>query len=479
MSNKKKNIINVDFSNAEASEHVTGSCYHISTDSLSILLDCGLAQSNNILRDYRANNEKFNFKVKEVDYLILSHQHADHSMRAPLLYKRGCQAKILVPKGTARILKDMYEDSARIAFKDAETLSRQLGKTIQPLYTQDDVNVLLGYMEEYDFDITHDIAPDLKLRFTDAGHIISSAQIELWVINNNQTKKILYTGDLGNNYLEKQYVRPFKPVTKANLVIGETTYGDKERGEATDIKRAKDINKIKEIVYNTCIENHARVLIPCFALDRMQHMITILYDLFGHDENFKIPVLIDSPLSLKHFKSYFNILEDEDLQKLHEVMSWKNIIQIQEWTETKHWAEECDTPCIILAASGMLQNGRVLNYLPNILSYWRNHILFCGFLSENSLGWKIKNGKDSKIIKINDKMCRNQCFVTALTSFSSHMQYSNLLNYYSNINCDKLVLVHGEMKSKLKFADDLRQKIADKSKTTKVLVSNSSLKIRL
>lgn len=127
----------------------------------------------------------------------------------------------------------------------------------------------------------------------------------------------------------------------------------------------------------------------------------------------------------------------------------------------------------------MLSQGRSIAYLPNILSYWRNHILFCGYLSENSLGWKIKNSK-SDYIKINDKLsCRNRCFITSLNSFSSHMQYPSLLRYYSEIRADKIALVHGQMNVKLQFQKDLQEEISKKGFTTKVVCVNSGTKINL
>ena len=476
--NKKKNFININFGNAAASEHVTGSCYHLKTKNMNILLECGLAQSNNMLKDYRTNNEKFNFKVKDLDYLIICHAHADHSMRAPLLYKRGCKAKVLVPKGNARILKDMYEDSAYIAEKDAETLSKQLGRKIEPLYTLSDVSNLMSFVEEYSFNDIHEITEEFKIKFTNSGHIVASAQCEMWIKSNNQIKKILYTSDLGNPLIPKYYVEDFEPVEKANLVIGETTYGDRSREIATLTKRQKDLIKIKEIIINTCINNHNRVLIPVFALDRAPEFLTTLYDIFSKDSNFNIPIVLDSPLMLKHFKSYFNILSEERKKKLEEVFKWKNIVQIGEWKESKHWAENGKS-CIILASSGMLTAGRVLNYLPQVISDHYSHILFCGYMTENSLGWKIKNGKDEKTIKIDGKMYRNRCHITSLSSFSSHMQYPQLLNYYSNINADKIALVHGEMKTKIAFAQDLQKSIANKSKTTKVIIINSGTTINL
>lgn len=475
---KNKNIIQVDFSNGDASEHVTGSCHLISTSKYNILLECGLAQSNDLKGDYLTNSKNFNFKTKEIDYIFLSHWHADHSCRIPLLYMRGCQADIIIPTGGTRILKDMFLDSAHIAMKDAETLSRQTGREVKPLYTEADAMNAIGHCKEFDFNKKIDLNDDISFNFIHAGHILMSAQIELWITESNKTKKILYTGDLGNTNIEKYYVDNFQRCEKANLVIAETTYGDRTRPSADKRTREKDLIKLKEIITNTCLHNRSRVLIPVFALDRAQEMLAILFDMFADDKDFKIPVLLDSPLMLKHVKSYFNILQGGKLEKFNKVMSWKNIVQIGDWPETKTWAEN-NQACIILSSSGMLTSGRVINYLPQVLANPFSHILFCGYMSENSLGWRIKNGKDTKIIKINDIMCRNRCPITSLTSFSSHMQHNGLLEYYSSINCDKIALVHGQMKNKISFGAELQDEYSKKNRTTKVTIVNSGTVINL
>ena len=436
-----------------------------------------MAQSNNLEKDYYINNRKFNFKIKELQYVLLGHQHQDHSGLLPLLVKRGLNCPIIVPQGCKRILVDMLIDSATILEKEAETLSIRKGREVSPIYTIEDVTATTEMISEYPLYKKIKLNDNIEFKFVNAGHIICGAQIELWLTENNTTKKILYTSDLGNNYINKYYVDTFDPVAKADLVIGETTYAAKGRPQATYQQRLKDREKIKSIIEETCIYNKARVLIPCFALDRLPEILTEIYMIFK-DKDFDIPVLIDTPLGLKHIKSYFNILTGEKYELLKEVMAWKNIKQIGEYPESKHWAEST-TPCVILASSGMLTAGRALVYAPYILSNQYNHIIFVGYASENSLAWKIKNDKENKWLEIGDKKCRNNCRITSLYSYSSHMQYDALLWYYSYINCNNIVLVHGRMEDKAMFAQELNEILSKKAKTTKISIANKSLNLKL
>ncbi len=474
---KRKNVIKVSFQDSSAAEHVTGSCYHVQTSELQFLIECGLSQSNNVLTDYRVNSEKFSFKSKDIDYVFIPHVHGDHMLRLPLLFARGTSAKVIMPKGSRDIAKAMMIDSAYIAQRDAEYLSKHMGKTVAPLYTEEDVHVTVAHIEEYDFGMKHTLRDDLEFEFVPSGHIISSAQLVLWVSEKNQTKKIAYTSDLGNDLIQSHYTNTFEPIKNANLFIGECTYGDDSKRVSTQSSRDKDIYKIKEIIHNTCIENRSKVLIPVFSLQRSQEMLTTLYDIYGDDPNFHLDILLDSPLMQKINKIFFHVLEGEQLEKWKKVMSWKNIVEIGEWTETKHWAEN-NKPCVILASSGMLTAGRAITYTKNILSNQFAHILFCGFSAEGSLASKIKEGKD-RILTIDGEKCRNRCKITNLTSFSSHMQYPSLLKYYSDVNAEQVVLVHGEMKPKIKFAKELQEEISKKCKTTRVVIANSSMTINL
>lgn len=475
----KRDIIKVDFSNGEASEHVTGSCILVTTPETSILLECGLSQSNNLRADYFANKEKFNFKTKEVDYVFCMHAHADHSARIPLLYKRGCNATIVVPECTKRILNDMFTDSAHIMERDSALLKRMFEREVEPLYDDGDVTNALSHMAEFKIGEKIQLNDNIAFRFTHSGHIIQGTQLELWLTSNNITKKIIYTSDLGNDLVSKHYVEPFEPLEKCDLLIGESTYGNPSRAIASASQRKKDIEKLHTIVQQKCIEQRHKILIPVFALDRLPEILTELYLLFKDDPSFEdIPVVVDTPLGLKHIHSYFNILSGDKLKLLENVFNWPNIVQVGKYTETETWAR---TPkaCIILASSGMLTAGRSTTYAEYMVNDETATVVFCGYSTEGSIGWKIKHVKDYKTIEINGKKKRNRCAVLDLHSFSSHMQFPSLLKYYSDISCSQIALVHGQMDSKLPFAGLLKKELEKKNKTTKVTIVNKSTVIKL
>ena len=176
---KKKNTIKIYFSNSEASEHVTGSLYRVYSDNINILLECGMSQSNNLENDYRTNLRKFNFKVRDIQYVFIGHTHLDHVGLLPLLVKRGLECPIIVPDGARRILKDMLTDSAMILYKEAETLSLRRNKIVEPVYTINDVNAALQLVEEFPFDKVIKLNDHIKFRYVNSGHIICGAQIEL------------------------------------------------------------------------------------------------------------------------------------------------------------------------------------------------------------------------------------------------------------------------------------------------------------
>ena len=281
---------------------------------------------------------------------------------------------------------------------------------------------------------------------------------------------------MGNYELEKPYVTPFEKVSKCNIAIVESTYGNRKKSIGKK-DRETDLLKIKTIIEQT-VEKNGRVMIPVFSLDRCQNILTVIYDMFSSNKNFNTPVLIDSPLAIKICKEYIKLLKDEELEKWTQIMNWKNLKFINEYTDSKLW-QECGNPCIVLTASGYLVRGRSREWIKTILTEANSHIIFCGYASENSLAGKIKKATRNKTITIDNKPYRIKCNITDLKSFSSHIQYNQMLDYYTSIQCDKIALVHGEFKAKCEFAKDLEQELSRKNKTTKVIVVNSSTKINI
>ena len=459
-----KNKLRIDFSNGEAAQHVTGSCIYL--PDLEILLECGFSQSNNLERDFRDNGAKFNFSCKKLKYIFIGHTHLDHVGRLPLLYKRGCDAPIIVSKGTLPLLKNMLEDSAKINERDADLLSKQKGRSYEPIYNLDDVNNAIAHVIEYEQNIIWKLTDRLSFRFIPSGHIKYGAQIELFFHVNNCKKKLVYTSDLGNYLLPKNFSDPFIPIEKCDVLIGECTYADGTRPAATKKARKTDLEKIESLIWKYCIDNKAKILIPCFALDRTPELYMTLRSIMKKNE-WDVPILIDSPLSVKQFKIYAN----EHPELWEEVNSSRTRL-CSEWSESVVY-QKMEGPMIILSSSGMLTAGRVLSHLPYILPNHDNCILFCGYSTEGTLAWDIKHTKH-KTLKLAGKRIANRANIIILNSFSSHMQHDQLLDYYSSIQCNKIYLVHGQQPEKIKFAEELKNEIARKNHTTQVVCVNKS-----
>ena len=345
-----KNKLRIDFSNGEAAQHVTGSCIYL--PDLEILLECGFSQSNNLERDFRDNGAKFNFSCKKLKYIFIGHTHLDHVGRLPLLYKRGCDAPIIVSKGTLPLLKNMLEDSAKINERDADLLSKQKGRSYEPIYNLDDVNNAIAHVVEYEQNIIWKLTDKLSFRFIPSGHIKFGAQIELFFHVNNCKKKLVYTSDLGNYLLPKNFSDPFVPIEKCDVLIGECTYADGTRPAATKKIRKTDLEKIESLIWKYCIDNNAKILIPCFALDRTPELYMTLRSIMKKNE-WDVPILIDSPLSVKQFRIY----ADEHTELWEEVNSSRTRL-CSEWSESVVY-QKMEGPMIILSSSGMLTAGRV------------------------------------------------------------------------------------------------------------------------
>lgn len=433
-----------------------------------------------VLENYKANMKYIQkIRPQELQYIIIGHVHQDHIGMIPTLYARGkCNAKIIVPKGSTSILKEMWLDSSFINCRDVEVINLKNDRNYEPFYTEDVVYKTLEYIEEIDSDKIVPLSDELAIRYTDAGHILLSKQCEVYINGGSRTRKILFSSDLGNISTQdtRVFVENFKPVTSANIAIMECTYASKER-QCTKETYKKDIAKIKSVVEQYCIDNNSRVLIPSFSLDRTPYILWILYSLFGKDENFKIPILIDSPLANRLLDCYSSILDGEKKELFDEIMSWNNIKRVIQPEASKAAIADKGAK-IILSSSGMLTAGRSVKWTQSILPNENDCILFMGYSGENTLAWKIKYGKDHKTININGKPYKNKAQIYDLKSFSSHMQRNEMLNYYKSINCEKIYLVHSDS-NKIEFKHDLENAIADCLKSTKVVAVNSGTKISL
>lgn len=440
-----------------------------------------IQDNTTILGNYRDNCSIFNkIKAKKVEMVIIGHCHCDHIGLIPMLFARGNHdVKIIAPKDSTCILREMWTDSAYINERDVESLNRKDENNYTPLFTQHEVEKALQNVVEIEIGSIVKVDEDVSIRYTPAGHILRSCQTELYINGGSHTRKILFSSDLGNKMIEdrKVFVEKFQPVTSSNISIVESTYG-RRKGSMNKKDIETDCSKMKTVIEQYCVDNNHRVLIPTFSLDRMPFVIWELYRLFGKDENFKVPILIDSPLSNRLLDCYSTILDGESKDKFDEMMSWKNIRRIITPEDSKA-AIASKGAKVICASSGMLTAGRSIKWVQSILPCENDCILFIGYAGEDTLAGRIKNGINQKTININGKPYKNKCNLVDLHSYSSHMQRKDLINYYKGINCEKIYLVHGDLQARLELKEDLEKELRDMCKSTRVVIVNKGTKISL
>ena len=483
MSKKKKDKITITPIGYSA-QSVTGSCNIIEFENTTIAIEVGgIQEGHTILENYNLNKEMLSkIKPNKLDYIFILHNHYDHIGNVCSMYATGkCDARLIVPKDSVGCLEKMWRDSAKINLKDCTTLNKKTGKSYYPFYEEDDVDYTLSYVEEYESNEIHVLSDSLSFRYVPSGHIRYSQQLELFIKINNHVNKILITSDLGNLVTqdEKIFVEKFKPVSKANIVLAESTYGLRSK-ELTKSDLKKDNEKIKSAVTQFCIEGNGRLFIPVFSLDKSIYFIHKLFTMFGDDPNFKIPVLLTSPLAVSLAQDYYEKMEKGSFEKeeCKRMFEWKNL-QLMSNPEDIMLAIKDNKPKIILSSGGMLQSGWSISWAQSILPRKNDCILFCGYCGEGTLGAKIKHGNEQKTINIGGKPIRNRCQIIELKSFSSHMQRKQMIDYYKNIQADRIYLLHGDEKARLELKEDLQEAIANMSKTTKVSVVNKSTVISL
>ena len=478
---KKKKEVSLEIIGGNATG-VTGSCTKIDFYGRSILFELGMVQDNStILGNYRDNCAILNkIKPKKIEMVIIGHNHCDHIGLIPMLFARGNRdVKIITPKDTTCILKEMWSDTAYINEKDVDSLNRKGDKEYTPLYTQAEVDMALKNVIEVEIGNIVKIDENVSIRYTPAGHILRSCQTELYINGGSHTRKIYFSSDLGNKMIEsrKVFVEKFEPITSSNISIVESTYG-RRKGSMTKKDIELDRKKMKTVIEQFCVDNNNRVLIPTFSLDRMPFILWELYQLFGNDELFKVPVLIDSPLSNRLLDCYSSILDGEAKEKFDEMMAWKNIRRVIKPEDSKAAISEKGAK-IICASSGMITAGRSVKWVQSILPNENDCILFVGYAGLDTLAGKIKNGKEQKTININGKAYKNKAQLVDLHSYSSHIQREDMINYYKSINCEKIYLCHGDEQARIELKEDLEKALADCYKSTRVIIVNKGTKISL
>lgn len=463
------------------SETVTGSCIYIRFEDKQILLECGLHQSssNSYLDSYRANTEKFPFKPCEIDYVFVNHAHIDHEGLLPRLIKEGFKGKIILTEATARISDLLMRNCSFILADEARVLSKRYNRDYSPIYTLDDVERTLDFFSIYDeYDTIFKLDDTVSFQWLRNSHCVGATQLQLILNGKNSQKKILYTSDIGaldskNHYVDNTEIPDFFN----DLTIMESTYGNPKR--INKKTREFDVEHLR-VAIETVLERNGTVVLPAFSFSRSQELLTILYELYGNDDSFTIPVVVDSMLTCDITDAYNEILDKESFKLWNKVYNWKNVKYVREKVDSQMCVLD-STPKIVISSSGFCTNGRILAYLDKYLRDTNSMIIFSGFVGDNDsyLSYRIKNYKDHKTININKKPVPNRADAICLSTLSSHANFDDLVTYGSNLRTNKLVLVHGDTDAKDNLKKKLKEAISKNDNTYKVVCSERGMVIDL
>jgi metallo-beta-lactamase family protein len=436
---------------------VTGSCYYLEVGGLKILVDCGMFQGKKELR--MKNYRTFYFKPQEVDYILLTHAHIDHSGLIPRLYKLGFRGEVVATKATVDLCKIMLPDSGHIQEMESEWKSRKAKrkgeKPIEPLYTALEAEECLKVFRSVAYLEKVKLNDFVTLRFRDAGHILGSAIIEIWVEEAGKDIKLVFSGDLGQN--NTPILKDPEIVDQADYLIIESTYGNRIH-EDKDNSRVK----LKEIIEAT-VKRGGNIVIPSFAVGRTQ---TILYDLnrlIEHREIPPIPVYIDSPLAVSATEIFIDNPQCYDGETAALLKAGDDPFEFSGLTFTRSTEESKEINNIqgsklIISASGMCDAGRIKHHLKHNL--WRpdSSVIFVGYQAEGTLGRSILEG--AKKVKLFGEVINVAAQIHEIRGFSAHADRDGLLDWIEKIKEKpmKIFVVHGEEDATLNFAQLIKEK---------------------
>lgn len=442
-----------------AARAVTGSCHCVECGGKKILIDCGLQQG----RDER-NNQELDFNPGYIDAVIVTHAHIDHSGRIPLLVKQGFQGNIYCTRLTGQLLSIMLRDSAHIQESDAQWMNqkgRRAGEEpVEPLYTVADAEEAIKHIVTCEYGTRLQIEDGVKARFMDAGHLLGSSCVELWLTEGRETRKIVFSGDIGNPL--QPIIREPDVITQADYVVTESTYGDRLH----DISQKPDYTYELALIIDEVLARGGNVVIPSFAVGRTQELLYFIREmkeqrLVGSVPNFQ--VYVDSPLAGEATRIFSGdlrgYLDDAAIEALKEgaLFQFPGLNVVESSEESKALNED-PTPKVIISASGMCDAGRVRHHLKHNLWRKESAIVFVGYQAEGSLGRRLLNGVES--VKLFGEEIAVRAQIVRFKGLSSHADRDGLLRWIESYQPKPLqtFVVHGSWDSTENYAATLRER---------------------
>lgn len=427
-----------------AAHEVTGSCHYIEACGKSILLDCGMEQGRDTYE-----NQKIPVSASDIDYLFLSHAHIDHSGLIPLLYKNGFRGQVYATEATTDLCRIMLLDSAHIQEFEAQWRNRKnkrAGKeSFEPLYTTEDAMAVMEHFVPCDYMQKISVCEGIEIQFTDVGHLLGSSSTEIWLTEGGVTKKLVYSGDIGN--INQPIIHDPRYTAEADYIIMENTYGDRYHEAPPDY-----VTELARHIQET-FDRGGNLLIPSFAVGRTQEMLYFIREIKerqlvkGHD-GFK--VYVDSPLAIEATKIFAaNYIDCYDTAAMELVQKGINPLEFNGLevavTPDDSMAINFDTkPKIIISASGMCEAGRIRHHLKHNLWRPESTILFVGYQSIGTLGRAIIEG-ETEVHLFGETITVN-AHIEQLAGISGHADKNGLLDWVNHFQQKpaRVFVVHGE-----------------------------------
>ncbi|NLA77033.1 MAG: MBL fold metallo-hydrolase [Clostridiales bacterium] len=428
-----------------AAHEVTGSCMLLKACEKNIVIDCGMEQGKDIFE-----NQELTLPAGEIDCVLLTHSHIDHSGKIPMLYARGFRGEIYSTQAAHLLCDIMLRDSAHIQEFEAEWRSRKAKRAgaqpYVPLYTMDDAIGAIALFKPCPYSRIIEIADGVKIRFNDAGHLLGSASIEVWITEDGETRKLVFSGDIGNT--EQPIIKDPTYIDEADYVIIESTYGDRSHGERPDY-----IRNLTEVIQRT-FDRGGNLVIPSFAVGRTQEMLYFLREIKekelvkGHD-GFR--VYVDSPLAVEATTIFSRDVNRQcfDDATLKLIDSGINPLSFDglklSVTSDDSKAINFDKSCkVIISASGMCEAGRIRHHLKHNLWKPENTVLFVGYQSVGTLGRSLVEGAQE--VKLFGEVIKVSAEIAQLAAISGHADNEGLMRWMSAVNKAprKVFVVHGD-----------------------------------
>ena len=440
-----------------AAREVTGSKHLITTDlGKKILLDCGMFQGKGLETD--SLNRDLMFDPALIDHIILTHAHIDHSGLIPYMYKMGFRGSVICTSATRDLCAIMLADSAFIQEHDTYTFNKRRAKKglplVTPIYTQDDARECMNHFIGVPMNMKFRIDDNIKVKFTNTGHMLGSGVANIQIIENGQIVRIAYTGDIGRP--EDSILANPDPFPQADILITESTYGDRLHHDNLAAEE-----ELLNVVVNTCVNKGGKLIIPAFSVGRTQEVVYALNTFFNQGRLPKVDIFVDSPLAVNAtavFRAHPECYNENILKVLEtdpDPFGFNNLFYITRQQDSKKLNDH-KKPCVIISASGMMEAGRVKHHLANNISDPKNTVLAVGYCAPSTLGARILRG--DKEVSIHENVFKVNAEIKKIDAFSGHADYNELIGF---LNCqdksalEKTFIVHGEYETQKKYVSTL------------------------